>query len=85
VNTNTSCWSTSTKTSVSGRDKLTPSPVLHPGDSPGQVSGGAAILIALIWIVISVVNLAYAHQRWCQRRLGQRYLWRPAAGCSVRS
>ena len=37
--------------------------VLHPGDPPGQVSGGAAILIALIWIVIGVVNLAYARQR----------------------
>jgi len=37
--------------------------VLHPGDSPGQVSGGAAILIALIWIVIAAVNIAYARQR----------------------
>ena len=37
--------------------------VLHPGDSPGQVSGGAAVLIALIWIVIGVVNVAYARYR----------------------
>jgi anti-sigma factor RsiW len=36
--------------------------VLHPGDSPGQVSGGAAVLIALIWIVIGVVNVAYARR-----------------------
>lgn len=48
--------------------------VLHPGDSPGQVSGGAAVLIALIWIVIGVVNVAYAryrqlspHTRWHER------------------
>ena len=37
--------------------------VLHPGDSPGQVSGGAAVLITLIWIVIGVVNVAYARYR----------------------
>jgi len=37
--------------------------VLHPGDSPGQVSGGAAVLIALIWIVIGIVNVAYARYR----------------------
>jgi len=37
--------------------------VLHPGDSPGQVSGGAAVLIALIWVVIGVVNVAYARYR----------------------
>ena len=37
--------------------------VLHPGDSPGQVSGGAAVLIALIWIVIGVINVAYARYR----------------------
>ena len=36
--------------------------VLHPGDSSGQVSGGAAVLIALIWIVIGVVNVAYARR-----------------------
>ena len=37
--------------------------VLHPGDSPGQVSGGAAVLIALIWIVIGAINVAYARYR----------------------
>jgi hypothetical protein len=38
--------------------------VLHPGAAPpGQVSGGAAVLIALIWIVIGVVNVAYARYR----------------------
>ena len=37
--------------------------VLHPGNSGGQVSGGAAVLIALIWIVIAAVNIAYARQR----------------------
>ncbi len=36
--------------------------VLHPGDSAGQVSGGAAVLIALIWIVIAVINVAYARR-----------------------
>jgi hypothetical protein len=38
--------------------------VLHPGDSPGPVSGGAAFLIALIWIVIGAVNVAYARRHW---------------------
>jgi hypothetical protein len=37
--------------------------VLHPGDSDGQVSGGAGVLIALIWIVIAAINIAYARQR----------------------
>jgi len=37
--------------------------VLHPGDSSGQVSGGAAVLIALIWLVIGIVNVAYARYR----------------------
>ena len=38
--------------------------VLHPGDSPpGQVTGGQSVLIALIWIVIGVVNVAYAQRR----------------------
>ena len=55
--------------------------VLHPGDSPGQVSGGAAVLIALIWIVIGVVNVAYARYR----QLSAGYLWLPPARCSVRS
>ena len=57
--------------------------VLHPGDYPGQVSGGAAILIALIWIVIGVINVAYARRRWLFAALC--HLWRSAAGCSVRS
>ena len=38
--------------------------VLHPGDSPGLGHGGAAALIALIWIVIGVINVAYARYRW---------------------
>jgi hypothetical protein len=37
--------------------------VVHPGDSPGQLSGGAAILITLIWIVIAVINVSYARRR----------------------
>jgi hypothetical protein len=75
--------------------------VLHPGDSPGQVSGGAAVLIALIWIVIGVVNVAYARYRLLSAllfgsffgshfealfgSLSVAYLWRSLAGCSVRS
>jgi hypothetical protein len=55
--------------------------VLHPGDSPGQVSGGAAVLIALIWIVIAVVNVAYARYR----QLSAACLWLPRTRCSVRS
>jgi hypothetical protein len=35
--------------------------VLHPAD-PGQVSAGQAVLIALIWIVIGVVNVSYARR-----------------------
>jgi hypothetical protein len=35
--------------------------VLHPGDSPpGTVSAGQFLLVALIWIVIGAVNIAYA-------------------------
>jgi hypothetical protein len=59
--------------------------VLHPGDSPGQVSGGAAVLIALIWIVIGVINVAYARYRLLSAPLSVAYLWRSLAGCSVRS
>ena len=55
--------------------------VLHPGDSSGQVSGGAAVVIALIWIVIGVVNVAYARYR----QLPAAYWWLPPARCSVRS
>jgi hypothetical protein len=36
--------------------------VLHPGDDQGNVSGGQSVLIALIWIVIGVVNVAYARR-----------------------
>src|SRR5271169_82176 len=35
--------------------------VLHPGDNQGP-SGGQMVLVALIWIVIGVVNLAYARR-----------------------
>ncbi len=39
--------------------------VLHPGpgDSAGQISGGAGTLIALIWILIAVINVSYARRR----------------------
>jgi hypothetical protein len=37
--------------------------VLHPADSNGQVSGGAGLLIVLIWIVIAVINVSYARRR----------------------
>jgi hypothetical protein len=37
--------------------------VLHPGDSPGQLSGGAAVMITLIWAVIAVINVSYARHR----------------------
>lgn len=37
--------------------------VLHPGDSPpGTVSAGQFLLVALIWIVIGVVNIANANR-----------------------
>jgi hypothetical protein len=36
--------------------------VLHPGADQGQVSAGQAILVALIWIVIGVVNVSYARR-----------------------
>lgn len=37
--------------------------ILHPADSPGQVNGGAAVLITLVWLVIGVINIAYARRR----------------------
>jgi len=37
--------------------------VLHPGDSAGQLSGGTAVMIMLIWIVIGAINVAYARHR----------------------
>ena len=37
--------------------------VLHPGDSPpGTVSAGQFLLVALIWIVTGVINIAYANR-----------------------
>src|SRR3984957_986802 len=37
--------------------------VLHPGDNaPGTVSFGQVVLVALVWIVIGVVNVAYARR-----------------------
>jgi hypothetical protein len=37
--------------------------VLHPGDSPpGTVRPGQSLLVALIWIVIAAVNMAYARR-----------------------
>jgi hypothetical protein len=37
--------------------------VLHPGDSPpGTVSAGQFLLVALIWIVIGVINIANVHR-----------------------
>ena len=37
--------------------------VLHPGDNPpGTVNAGQFILVALIWIVIGVINVAYAQR-----------------------
>jgi hypothetical protein len=36
--------------------------VLHPGNAQGNVNGGQAVLIALIWIVIGAINIAYARR-----------------------
>jgi hypothetical protein len=37
--------------------------VLHPGDSPpGYMNFGQGVLIALIWIVVGAVNIAYARR-----------------------
>jgi hypothetical protein len=37
--------------------------VIHPGNNPGPyLSGGQGVLIALIWIVVAAINLAYAHR-----------------------
>jgi hypothetical protein len=37
--------------------------VLHPGDNNGAgVSGGQSVLVALIWLVIGVINVAYARR-----------------------
>lgn len=37
--------------------------VLQPGNSDGQVSGGAAVLVILIWLVIAAINVSYARHR----------------------
>jgi hypothetical protein len=37
--------------------------VLHPENSAGQVSGGQAVIIALIWLVIAAINVTYARHR----------------------
>jgi hypothetical protein len=38
--------------------------VMHPGDGPPDgVSGTQGVLIALIWIVIAAVNVAYARRQ----------------------
>jgi hypothetical protein len=36
--------------------------VLHPGNLTGAMSAGQVLLIALIWIVIGLVNIAYARR-----------------------
>lgn len=37
--------------------------VLHPGDNPaGIISAGQGVLVALIWIVIGAINIAYARR-----------------------
>jgi hypothetical protein len=37
--------------------------VLHPGDNPaGTITFGQSVLVALIWIVIGAVNIAYANR-----------------------
>ena len=59
--------------------------VLHPGDPPGQVSGGAAVLIALVWIVIGVVNVAYARYRQLSASSLPPICGDPRQGSSVRS
>jgi len=37
--------------------------VLHPGDNPaGTITPGQGVLVALIWIAIAAVNIAYARR-----------------------
>jgi hypothetical protein len=37
--------------------------VLHPGgNAPGYLSFGQVVLVALIWIVIGAINIAYANR-----------------------
>jgi hypothetical protein len=37
--------------------------VLHSGSAPGQLNGGAAFLVFLIWAAIAVINVSYARHR----------------------
>jgi hypothetical protein len=42
--------------------------VLHPGDNP--VTSSKVLLVTLIWIVVGVINLAYARRPWlCAAKL----------------
>lgn len=37
--------------------------VLHPGDNPpGTVTAGQSVLVALIWVVIGIINIANAYR-----------------------
>ena len=36
--------------------------VLHPSNDQGTVNFGQAVLIALIWIVVGVINVSYANR-----------------------
>jgi hypothetical protein len=36
--------------------------VLHPGNPTGAMSAGQVLLVGLIWIVIGLVNIAYARR-----------------------
>jgi len=37
--------------------------VLHSGSAPGQLDGGAAVLVFLIWAAIAIINVSYARHR----------------------
>jgi hypothetical protein len=37
--------------------------VLHSGSAPGQLNGGAAVLVFLIWAAIAIINVSYARHR----------------------
>ena len=36
--------------------------VVHPGESPGGLTFGAAVLTILIWAVIAIINVSYARR-----------------------
>ena len=55
--------------------------VLALGSMGMGIGATAAVLIALIWIVIGVVNVAYARYR----QLSAACWWLPRTRCSVRS